>query len=72
MMTTYSNPLHKPDHPEFGPAQFETDAQPQEYRGHLIYHRTGLVWDVVKEGVCILQTAGPNGAKRAIDKILDI
>jgi len=70
-MTTYRNPRHDPDRPELGPANYTTDVPPTEYRGYLIYHRTGLVWDVVKDGECTTQTAGPNGAKRAIDKLLD-
>jgi hypothetical protein len=71
-MTTYTNPWHKPTKPEYGPAIYRTDAEPVEYRGHLIFQRVhGHVWDVVRDGRCITQRAGPNGARRAIDSIMD-
>lgn len=63
-MTSYRNPWHKPGKPEYGPEQYRTDAQPEECCGYLIYHRLPLVWDVVKDGVCISQRAGINGARR--------
>lgn len=66
-MTTYKNPWHKPGKPEYGPINYETNVLPTEYNGHLIYHRLNSVWDVVKNGVCITQRAGFNGAKRYID-----
>lgn len=67
-MATYKNPWHKPTKPEYGPAMYSTDVKPVEYRGYLIYQRIhGHVWDVVKDGVCITQRAGPNGARRFID-----
>lgn len=69
-MTKYKNPWHRLDKREYGPAFYETDATPTEYRGYLIYHRTMAVWDVVKDGVCVTQLAGPTGAKRAIDDLL--
>jgi hypothetical protein len=75
MPTCYRNPWHKERDPE-SRACFETDAKPMEYRGYLIYNRVpgkpGCgVWDVVKDGVCVSQLAGPNGARRAIDELLD-
>lgn len=69
MPATYTNPWHKPGKPEYGPAIYQTDAAPTEYGGHLIYHRQAQVWDVVKDGACVTQMAGPDGARRAIDAI---
>ncbi|MBC2806590.1 hypothetical protein C3Y94_025910 [Rhizobium ruizarguesonis] len=66
-MTQYRNPLY----PGYGPEYFETLADPIEHRGYLVYCREPLVWDVVKDGICILQAAGPNGAKLAIDELID-
>ena len=55
----------------YGPENYSTDEKPVLYRDHLIYERIeGCVWDVVKDGSCITQLAGLNGAKRAIDKLL--
>jgi hypothetical protein len=68
-MTTYKNPWHKPGKPEYGPAMYETSAQPIEHASCLIYQRIpGRVWDVVKNGVCLTQRAGINGAKQAAEK----
>lgn len=68
MTTTYRNPWHHPRQPMYGPANYETDVKPVEYRGFLIFQRIeGHVWDVVKDGVCQSQLAGPNGARRYID-----
>ena len=78
MKTTYINPWHKPTKRDCGPAFYSTDATPKEYKGCLIYHRinsTGTIesgshiFDVVKDGVCIGQYAGPNGARSFIDKL---
>lgn len=53
-----------------GPENYSTDAKPVLYRDYLIYQRiAGHVWDVVKDGACITQLAGLNGAKRAIDEL---
>lgn len=68
-MTRYRNIWHKPNHPEYGPPVYETDATPSEYRGHLIYRRTAQVWDVVKGDECVGQYAGPNGARQFVDKL---
>lgn len=70
-MAAYRNPWHRPSKPEYGPATFTTDAHPTEYRGYLIYHRVQNVWDVVKDGACVSQMAGPNGARTAIDRLVD-
>lgn len=70
--TAYRNPWHTLDKPEYGPALYETDEKPMQYRGYLIYQRvTGYVWDVVLDGACVAQMAGPHGAARAIDKLID-
>ena len=69
-MTTYKNPWHKPTNPNYGPFEYSTDTKPSEYKGYLIYERiAGHCWDVVKDGACITQLAGPNGARPAIDKL---
>jgi hypothetical protein len=55
-----------------------TDKDPVEYKGFLVYERYlneyggigGWIWAVVKDGKEISQLAGPNGAKRAIDKLI--
>lgn len=47
----------------------QASGTPKEYKGHLIYHAISS-YDIVKDGVCISQCAGPNGAQRAIDKIV--
>lgn len=71
-MTTYKNPWHKLNNRElYGPEYYTTDAKPKEYKGYLIYERIAChVWDVVKDGVCVTQMAGPIGARNAIDKLL--
>jgi hypothetical protein len=70
--TRYKNPWHKPGKPEYGPAFYETTARPTEYHGCLIYQRIkGACWDVVRDGACIHQMAGLNGAKRAIDQDIE-
>jgi hypothetical protein len=67
--TSYRNPWHKEGRPEFGPAFYQTDVKADEYRGYLIYHRTMSVWDIVKDGSCVTQRAGVNGARQAIDEL---
>ena len=64
----YKNPLHRPYDSTYGPDFYETSATGREYRGYLIYERiAGSVWDIVRDGVCVSQYAGPSGARRAID-----
>jgi len=70
-MATYRNPWHKPKDPHYGPEYYRTEVTPQEYKGYLIYRRTLEVWDVVKDGACVTQMAGPNGARQAIDKLVE-
>lgn len=67
----YKNPWHRPMDPMYGPPMYKTSVTPTRYRGFLIYHRLECVWDVVKDGTCITQRAGFNGAKRAIDDICE-
>lgn len=65
----YRNPWHKTNG-DCGPALYKTEAEPMKYRGFLIYERIkGVVWDVVKDGECVTQRAGLNGAKEAIDQM---
>ncbi len=71
-MTTYRNPVHRRHDPMYGPEFYQTDAKPVTYKGHLIYHRTELVWDVVLDGVCLTNRAGPNGARRFIDELVAV
>lgn len=71
MTARYANPWHKAGKPEYGPAEYETDATPDEYGGFLIYHRLPAVFDVVKDGRAVTQMAGPNGARRWIDAQLN-
>jgi hypothetical protein len=69
-MATYKNPWHKRFEPMYGPAEYSTNVKPEEYKGFLIYERIdGAVWDVVKDGACVAQRAGINGAKQYIDEV---
>jgi len=68
----YKNPWHNP-HDRMSKEYFETNVRPAKYKGYLIYHRIrsnakgGDCYDVVRDGVCLIQMAGPNGARMAID-----
>lgn len=54
------------------PKVYQTEVKPIQYRGFFIYQRIkGICFDVVKDGVCVAQHAGINGAKARIDTILD-
>lgn len=64
---TYKNPWHRPHSSEYGPAAFTTTVKPMPHGGYLIYHRLPNVFDVVRNGVCVMQCAGINGAKGRID-----
>lgn len=70
MTTTYRNPWHRPLDKAYGPPVYQTEARPAEYRGYQIFHRLSEVWDVVKDGVCVTQRAGADGARRAVDALL--
>jgi len=68
-MTQYKNTWHNPasrDSKEF----FETDAKPIHYKGYDIFRRLPECYDIVKDGICIHQRAGLNGAKETIDYII--
>jgi hypothetical protein len=73
MKTTYKNPWHKKypadERKSIGPEFYETDSVPVEHVGFLIFHRQESVFDVVKDGVCVAQMAGPNGAKRRAEEL---
>ena len=47
----------------------QASGTPKEYKGHLIYNAISS-YDIVKDGICIAQYAGPRGAREAIDKII--
>lgn len=71
--STYRNPWHQPTQSQYGPARYSTDATPTEYRGFLLYERIPgpvgrCVIDVVRDGECVTQRAGMNGARRAVDE----
>lgn len=70
-MVTYKNPWHDPKTNLYGPAQYETNAEPHLYRGFAIYQRVPGVWDVVFGSTCLTQRAGLRGAKGIIDQYLD-
>lgn len=70
MKHRYRNSWHQPHGKGFGPEFYETDVEPVEHAGCLIYERIkGQVWDVVLDGVCRTQRAGPNGAREAAERI---
>lgn len=69
-MIRYKNPWHQPAHPIYGPEFFETSKRPASYRGYLIFHRLDDVFDIVRDGACVGQCAGPNGARRAVDQMI--
>jgi len=71
MTTRYKNPWYNPRrNSSYDPEYYETDAKPKEYKGYLIYERIpGQVWDIVKDGVCVGQMAGPNGARQRVDEL---
>jgi len=69
----YVNSFHSPR--SLDPAVYSTDAEPVEYRGLLIVNRikstSARCFDVVKDGICIGQYAGPRGAREFVDTLLD-
>lgn len=71
-MASYTNHWHNPLNAIYGPAVYVTDAKPVLHAGCELYERIPgpvgrCVWDVVRDGVCIHQRAGLNGAKRAAE-----
>jgi hypothetical protein len=77
-MAIYRNPWHKQGADHYGPAFYETEAKPIEYRGYQIYQRLpGAGVDIVKDGVCVTQRAvktlgpkGREGLKHEIDILI--
>lgn len=65
----YRNPWHKSGQPQYGPAFYETTVQPTKYRGYQIFRIHERHYDVVRNGVCVHQMAGPNVARKAVDKL---
>jgi hypothetical protein len=71
-MVTYKNSFYDNDKKDRNPV-LTTDLKPVEYKGYLIYHRinstikSGNVFDIVKDDICIGMYAGINGAKQRID-----
>lgn len=68
-VTRYRNPWHRPEDRNNGPEFFETDARPRMVAGLAIYKRLPNCWDIVRDGVCICQRAGPRGAKEAAERL---
>lgn len=70
-MFSYINPWHvRGKDAVYGPPEYVTTIRPHKYREYLIFNRVGDVWDVVKDGRCVTQRAGINGAKQAIDEMI--
>lgn len=73
-MANYKNAFYNPLY-QGSALVIVTNSEPVHYRGYLIYHRikgttkSGNVFDVVKDGVCIGNYAGINGAKAFIDDV---
>lgn len=73
MSATYRNPWHRPGKPEYGPAQYTTDAKPVRIGKYIRYHRvqssnfSANVFDYVIDGVCVVQLAGPSWYEEKID-----
>ncbi len=71
----YKNPWHDPRNND-SPAFYSTNHEPEIYKGYQIFNRIPGeigrgIWDIVKDDVCISQYAGPNGARKAIDEIVN-
>ena len=70
---TYKNPWYKAGLEDtYGKPTYETDAEPTNYKGFLIYHRRISVWDVVLNGTAVTQRAGLYGAQKFIDENLHL
>jgi hypothetical protein len=73
----YKNSFYnKKDNNPYSPENFtyhpDTGDGVVYYKGFIIYarwDRFALCYDIVKDGVCVSQMAGPRGAKDAIDKL---
>lgn len=69
MKYNYRNPWWDPDKGGHGPALFETDAEPVEYRGFKIFHRYKGCWELVLNDVCLTQRAGKRGCYSLADAL---
>jgi hypothetical protein len=65
---TYRNPWAAPHEPQ----EYRRDVEPIEYEGCLIFRVTKAQFDVVKNGVCIAQRGGLDGAKLASEVVMDM
>ncbi len=57
------------------PMNYTCETKPEEYRGYQLFTRIkgkpgNQVIDVVKDGVCVTQMAGLNGARQAVDQMV--
>lgn len=68
MTHTYRNPWAAPHEPQ----EYRRDVEPIEYEGCLIFRVTKAQFDVVKNGVCIAQRGGLDGAKLASEVVMDM
>lgn len=62
MKYSYKNPWYK-ENQHYGPEFYQTDIEPKKCGRALIFHRIKDCWDVVREGVCIAQRTGFEGAR---------
>lgn len=70
MKHRYQNPWHNPHCTDYGPAFYETDKEPVEYRGFQIFQRIPGAWELVKDGVCLTQRAGKDGPRALADALM--
>ena len=68
MTHTYRNPWAAPHEPQ----EYRKDVEPIEYEGCLIFHALKHQYDVVKNGVCISQRGGIDGAMKAAEVARDM
>jgi hypothetical protein len=70
MTARYRNSWFRSGETRGDPEYYETDARATEHAGCLIFERIkGRVWDVVRDGTCLAQRAGPSGAREAAERI---
>ncbi len=68
MTWRYKNPWHNPENRYSGPAYYETDKRPKQHLDYFIFKIHRMRYDLVKDGVCVRQFAGPNGAIRFLNE----
>ena len=66
MKTSYKNPFYNPKNPHGTAAVIETDVEPVEYRGFLLYDNPRWV-DAVIDGTIETQCVTIKGAKSLLD-----